>query len=291
MAFNIQTLKTRALTSAVFVIVMMVGLLWSNWSFFLLFTIIHFGCWLEYQKLLGLIDKNYTQVTDFHRYGVILAGWCLMLYFTNDSYNFGRLPLHSIGWWLGLIFIFLLPVIELLFSKEVILKNIGYSIIGLIYISLSWALMTALRNPALLLNAAPGSTSGPWLIPVLSILSIWTNDTMAYLVGSWIGKTPFSKISPKKTWEGTIGGALLCVILITVVFQQIFPWKHLLVISSIAAVIGTLGDLLESKLKRMANVKDSGHIMPGHGGFLDRFDSLMVATPFIWLYVRFFITL
>ncbi len=290
MAFNLQTLRTRALTSAVFVIVMMVGLLWSNWSFFLLFTIIHFGCWLEYQKLLGLIDKEYTQITAFHKYGVMLAGWCLMLYFTNDSYNFGRLFLHSIGWWLGLICIFLLPIIELLFSKEVILKNIGYSIAGLIYISLSWALMIDLRNPDILLVAAPANISRPWLIPVLSILCIWTNDTMAYLVGSWIGKTPFSKISPKKTWEGTMGGALLCVILVTAVFQQIFSYKHLLVISSIAAVFGTMGDLLESKLKRMANVKDSGHIMPGHGGFLDRFDSLIVATPFIWLYVRFFIT-
>jgi phosphatidate cytidylyltransferase len=290
MAFNFQTLRTRALTSAVFVIVMMVGLLWSNWSFFILFTIIHFGCWLEYQKLLGMIDKDFTQITAFHKYGVMLAGWCLMLYFTNDSYNFGRLFLHSIGWWLGLICIFLLPVIELLFSKEVILKNIGYSIAGLIYISLSWALMIDLRNPNILMVAAPANISRPWLIPVLSILSIWANDTMAYLVGSWIGKTPFSKISPKKTWEGTISGALLCVILVTAVFQQIFSWKHLLVISSIAAVIGTMGDLLESKLKRMANVKDSGHIMPGHGGFLDRFDSLIVATPFIWLYVRLFIT-
>lgn len=290
MAFNLQTLRTRALTSAVFVIVMMVGLLWINWSFFLLFTIVHFGCWTEYQKLIGLIDKDYTQVTAFHKYGVMLAGWCLMLYFTNDSYNFGRLFLHSIGWWLGLICVFLLPVIELLFSKEVILKNIGYSIAGLIYISLSWALMIDLRNTDIILNAAPANISRPWLIPVLSILSIWANDTMAYLVGSWIGKTSFSKISPKKTWEGTIGGALLCVILITAVFQQIFSWKHLLVISSIAAVVGTMGDLFESKLKRMANVKDSGHIMPGHGGFLDRFDSLIVATPFIWLYVRFFIT-
>lgn len=290
MAFNLQTLRTRALTSAVFVIVMMVGLLWSNWSFFLLFTIIHFGCWLEYQKLLELIDKDYPQITAFHKYGVMLAGWCLMLYFTNDSYNFGRLFLHSMGWWLGLICIFLLPIIELLFSKEVILKNIAYSFAGLIYISLSLALMIDLRNPDILLDAAAANISRPWLIPVLSILSIWTNDTMAYLVGSWIGKTPFSKISPKKTWEGTMGGALLCVILVTAVFQKIFPWKHLLVISSIAAVIGTMGDLLESKLKRMANVKDSGHIMPGHGGFLDRFDSLIVAIPFIWLYVRFFIT-
>src|SRR5436190_23131830 len=113
MAFNPQTFKTRTLTAAVFVVVMLAGLLWNQWSFFILFTIIHFGCWVEYQKLLGLIDKDYLQVTNFHRYGVMLAGWCLMLYFTNDSYNLGRLSLHSIGWWLGLIFVFLLPIIEL----------------------------------------------------------------------------------------------------------------------------------------------------------------------------------
>ena len=287
MAFNLQTLKTRALTSAVFVIVMMLGLLLNNWSFFLLFSIIHFGCWLEYQKLVGLIDNDYTQVTAFHKYGVMLAGWCIMLYFTNDSYNLGSLSLHAIGWWLGLIFVFLLPIIELLFSKEVILKNIGYSMLGLIYISLSWGLMMDLRNTGMLNSGGSTGTAGkPWLIPVLIILCLWTNDTMAYLVGSWIGKTPFSKISPKKTWEGTIGGALLCITLITLVFQRLFSWKDLLAISSIAAVIGTMGDLLESKLKRMANVKDSGHLMPGHGGFLDRFDSLILATPFIWLYIR-----
>jgi phosphatidate cytidylyltransferase len=268
----------------------MVGLLWSNWSFFILFTIIHFGCWTEYQKLLRLIDKDYTLVTTFHKYGVMLAGWCLMIYFTNDSYNLGSLSLHSLGWWLGLIFIFLLPIIELLFSKEVILKNIGYSFLGLTYISLSWSLMIDLRNSDFLTSAVSDSKalSWPWILPLVIVLSIWANDTMAYLVGSWIGKTPFSKISPKKTWEGTIGGALLCIMLVTLVFHQILYWKHLLVISSVTAVIGTMGDLLESKLKRMANVKDSGHIMPGHGGFLDRFDSLIVATPFIWVYVRFF---
>ncbi len=292
MAFNVQTLKTRALTSAVFVIVMMLGLLVNNWTFLLLFSIIHFGCWIEYQKMLDLINNEYTQVTDFHKYGVMLAGWCMMLYFTDDSYNLGSLSLHSIGWWLGMIFIFVLPIIELLFTKEVSLKNIGYSVLGLLYISLSWGLMMDLRNPDVMVNAGVlAGAAKPWLLPVIIILSIWANDTMAYLVGSWIGKTPFSKISPKKTWEGTIGGAVLCVTLVTLVFESIFPWKHLLVISSLAAVMGTLGDLLESKLKRLANVKDSGQIMPGHGGFLDRFDSLLIATPFIWLYMRWLIVL
>ena len=132
------------------------------------------------------------------------------------------------------------------------------------------------------------------LLPIAIILSIWINDTMAYLVGSFIGKTPFSKISPKKTWEGTIGGAILCVIMIGIIshFVNAFhylPLKHWLTIAAICAVFGTLGDLLESKIKRMANIKDSGSFMPGHGGFLDRFDSLLVATPFVWIYVQLFV--
>jgi len=114
---------------------------------------------------------------------------------------------------------------------------------------------------------------------------------MAYIVGSLIGKTPFSKISPKKTWEGTVGGILITIIIAAIVSKIIayhfeISW---ILIAAISAIFGTFGDLLESKLKRMADVKDSGTFMPGHGGFLDRFDSLLVATPFVWLYVVLFL--
>jgi len=117
---------------------------------------------------------------------------------------------------------------------------------------------------------------------------------MAYIVGSLIGKTPFSSISPKKTWEGTSGGALLCVVVIGLLgyllqVAKILAPVHWVMIAAICAVLGTAGDLLESKLKRMAGVKDSGSFMPGHGGFLDRFDSLLVATPFVWLYLKLFV--
>jgi phosphatidate cytidylyltransferase len=119
---------------------------------------------------------------------------------------------------------------------------------------------------------------------------------MAYIVGSLIGKTPFSKISPKKTWEGTIGGAILAVVVIGFLFPLLadkffYPFaqaKIWFVIAALCAIMGTIGDLFESKLKRMANVKDSGSIMPGHGGFLDRFDSLLFAAPAVWIYVKFF---
>lgn len=290
MALQLQTLKTRSLTAAVFVVIMLLGLLWNHWSFFILFSVIHFGCWIEYQPLVGLIDNSYSRITPFHKYGVMIAGWCFMLYSTSDAYHVGKLSLHAIGWWLGLIFLFVLPLTELLFTRELNLKNIGYSLTGLVYISLSWGLMTDLRNPGNL--SAPAGTFGradtAWLIPVLIIVCMWINDTMAYMVGSLIGRTPLSRISPKKTWEGTLGGALLCVAVVTYFFQPLLSWKHLLAISALAAVVGTAGDLLESKLKRMANVKDSGNIMPGHGGFLDRFDSLILATPAIWLYVHLF---
>jgi phosphatidate cytidylyltransferase len=114
---------------------------------------------------------------------------------------------------------------------------------------------------------------------------------MAYIVGSLIGRRPLSKISPKKTWEGTIGGGLLAVAIITGVgwWKEYFNVYDWIFIASIAVLFGTMGDLLESKLKRMAGVKDSGQIMPGHGGFLDRFDSLLLATPFVWLYVYLFV--
>jgi len=293
MAFNWQSFKTRTLTAAIFVVVMLAGLLINHWTFFILFSIIHFGCWMEYQKLVGLIDKNYAEITPFHKYGVMIAGWCIMLYFTNDAYNIFGLRLHELGWWLGIIFIFLLPILELLFEDHIHLKNIAFSSLGLIYISLSWGLMMDLFGEkdihlydTIIVVAAKN------FIPLVIIASIWINDTMAYIVGSFIGKNPLSKISPKKTWEGTAGGIILSVGVIFVLAKYVLKYEylsyHMAIIAAIASITGTFGDLLESKLKRLAGVKDSGHIMPGHGGFLDRFDSLLVAIPFVWLYVYFF---
>ena len=269
--------------------VMLTGLLWNEWSFFILFSVVHFGCWAEYQQLVGKIDPNYTQITPFHKYGVRMAGWCIMLYLAGSELQIFGIHLAAIGWSLGIIFVFVLPIIELLFARHLEAKNIGYSALGLVYISLSWGLLMDLGTVVL----EAGAKNMYRIIPIALIASIWINDTMAYIVGSLIGKTPFSKISPKKTWEGTAGGALLCVVVVSLAGHYInpfneWPLQHWIAISAIAAVTGTAGDLLESKLKRMADVKDSGHFMPGHGGFLDRFDSLLLATPFVWLYIELF---
>ena len=225
MAFDTKTFKTRTLTAIIFAIAMLIGLLWNQWSFIILFTIIHFGCWFEFIKLLKKIDPvNYK------------------------------------------------------------LK----SLLGLLYITLPIVLMIIIRT-----NNFNGSNDNFLkIIPCGIVFSIWINDTMAYIVGSFIGKTPLSSISPKKTREGTIGGIILCVIVITLIgyltkYYSVVDW---IFISLFCAVFGTLGDLLESKLKRMANVKDSGTLMPGHGGFLDRFDSMLVAIPFVFVYYSLFIS-
>ncbi len=291
MALNIQTLKTRALTAIIFVIVMLCGLLINYWSFFILFSIIHFGCWFEYQKLMGFIDKDYSNISAFHKYAIMLCGYGFMLWNVGEQMQPFGLQISEIGKWIVIVIAVILPIKEIVLSKKDNVKVMGFSVLGLAYISLSWGLMISLFNlcsvPS---NSSSNSFNVLYSIPIILIASIWINDTMAYIVGSLIGKNPLTKISPKKTWEGTIGGAILAVVTVSSFFYFfVNNDKQILCIvagiSIIAAIIGTFGDLLESKLKRMANVKDSGNFMPGHGGFLDRFDSLLLATPFVWLFL------
>jgi phosphatidate cytidylyltransferase len=209
-----------------------------------------------------------------------------MLFFSNDTLAAGPVILSQVGFWLGIAFIILLPLIMMLESKQVFLKNIFYSIFGILYISLPLALMVDLRT-----RWDENLYQYFMTIPLLVIFSLWINDTMAYIVGSLIGKTPLSKVSPKKTWEGTSGGVILTVMVISLLayFTQRLPVVDAAIMAALAAVTGTIGDLFESKLKRMAGVKDSGAIMPGHGGFLDRFDSILFAAVAVWFYADFFV--
>ena len=285
MAFHWQTFKTRSLTAIVFVVVMLFGLLWNRWSFFILFSIVHFGAWIEYQNLISRINKEYATISLLHCYGILFGGWCLLLFFTNQELQLFGAHLTTIGWWLGLALLIILPLIILLQSFKSFFITIGYSLVGILYISLPLALMIDLRN-----HWGDGNIDLNLIIPLLIIFSLWVNDTMAYIVGSFIGKTPLSKISPKKTWEGTLGGVILAVVIMSLLayFTQKLSVKHTAIIAALAGISGTYGDLFESKLKRLAGVKDSGHIMPGHGGFLDRFDSLLFAATVVWVYAVIF---
>ena len=124
------------------------------------------------------------------------------------------------------------------------------------------------------------------------IILIWVNDSFAFFVGKNLGKRKlFESVSPKKTVEGFFGGVLFSLIAAFILsyFCDFLSLTNLIVISLIAAILGTAGDLVESKFKRQANTKDSGTIMPGHGGILDRLDSLLFVAPFVYLYIHYLI--
>jgi phosphatidate cytidylyltransferase len=290
-----KTFFTRTASALVFVAVMLGGILWSPFTFFLLFFLVNFFALQEYFKLIRLIDADYREVSLWHRYGVLVASCAIVMAFTGESFGTSGLSMGFLGWWLAVIFLLVLPMGEILLGKDFSLKNIGYSALGLLYITVSLGLLIDLRlsaNDIIFTGNTAGGWPG-WLIPLLLICFIWINDTMAYIIGSLIGRTPFfPSISPKKTTEGSVGGMILAIA-VAGIFGYYWggEWlelRHWLALAGIAAVFGTAGDLLESKLKRMAGVKDSGNIMPGHGGFLDRFDSLLLATPFAWIYVHSF---
>ena len=306
MAFNLKTFKTRAVTAIIFAAIMLAGLLWNQWSFLILISIIHFGCWREYFKLLEKIHKtSYHWLTWF---GFIVFGFAIILRFCGNQFQIDGyrlqeklpIPVSVVG--VGML------VLGIFATKKIDIRAFGSAALGLLYISMTWGMMAGLYISEVIestpipdiVNNVIYNISKPWFIPLLIVCSIWINDTMAYIVGSLVGKRPLSKISPKKTWEGTIGGIILATITTGLIFSNInagivrsysfeFLTTPLYIIAAIAAIFGTFGDLVESKLKRMAGVKDSGNLMPGHGGFLDRFDSLLLAIPAVWVYVYYFL--
>ena len=259
------------------------GILWNQWSFFALFTIIQLGCLFEYQKLMRIIFPEYALINKLHQWGVLVLGVFTTVALASLPYAFKGVPLTNYATY-GIIGVAVIILLADLVSKKINFKTLLVSAVGIIYISMGLSLIFQLR--ALMSNTFVGDIG--YTIPLVLIVSIWVNDTAAYLVGSLIGRRPLSSISPNKTWEGTIAGILISVLLVTKIMGQYIPLseKSIFLISIVAAIAGTFGDLVESKLKRVAGVKDSGTMMPGHGGFLDRFDSILLATPFVWLLIQ-----
>ena len=283
MALNVAVFKTRTISAIVFGIIMMAGLMLNEWSFFILFTIIQFGCLNEYIKLMGLIYPEYHTLAPTHRWGLLLVGIVMMMVLSPNTLSINGYSIKYIGSQILPVLLVTIVAGELYFKKYN-LQNVAISFFGLIYIPMCLSLMFQLR--AFMVNTF--FINWAFSIPLLLIATIWINDTMAYIVGSFIGKRPLSSISPNKTWEGTIAGIIISVAIVTKVLGAWIPIqeKYIFLISTVAAIAGTFGDLFESKIKRMAGVKDSGSMMPGHGGFLDRFDSILFAVPFVWLVLQ-----
>ena len=290
MALDKKVFATRAKTALIYAVVMLTGLLWNEWSFFILFSIVHFGCWHEFNKLSVLIDPTTRNNTLLDKFHFPIMGWGLMLMAASDQLMVGDFKINEAGNWLVQIGTYFIPL-RFIIDRQLKWRQIAKSMGGIVYLSITLALLVNLRsgwiwshdNRDSVFSLAIGQFSGQ-LICILLVVGIWINDTMAYVVGSFIGKTPLSSWSPKKTWEGTLGGIILSAGLISLVANLV--WKanyEVFIISLVCAIGGTVGDLAESRLKRLAGVKDSGSFMPGHGGFLDRFDSILFAAPLVWI--------
>ena len=160
-------------------------------------------------------------------------------------------------------------------------QNLAFTILGLFYIALPYSLFNFI-----VFNHFNAEYSFGLLLCLFAFN--WTNDTGAYLFGITLGKHRlFERISPKKSWEGAVGGAL-SVVGIAFLFAHLLPYISLInwiILGLIVCVFGVFGDLVESLLKRSLNIKDSGTLLPGHGGFLDRFDAVIFSTPAFFAYV------
>lgn len=166
------------------------------------------------------------------------------------------------------------------------LAGLAATLLGAVYPAACVGLIGSLRLSDSL--TAPGA----FYLTLSVFLLVWATDTFAYFVGRAVGKHPLApRVSPKKTWEGAIGGAigavLVAVVLRLTLLDGVLSWVDTVVVALICGVVGQLGDLAESKLKRSVGAKDSGNILPGHGGLLDRIDALILAAPLVYLYLAY----
>lgn len=296
MPFDPVVFRTRALTAVVFAAVMLTGLLWNGWSFFLLFTVVHFGCWQEYGRMTCLIHPEAKEAIDSHLMTFGMMGWCGMILASAELLaNGGEAEtLRRIGGTSLAVLTSAVTYRHFFGGRRLSVVSLRVLLIGIAYLSIPWAMLLHIRSGGPWMPVGDGThfyrdiaaTMGRTL-PLVIIASIWLNDTLAYLTGSFLGRTPLSRFSPKKTWEGTVGGVMLSVAIVTLVGHYGIGGDaaQYVMVSFLSSVAGTMGDLLESWLKRRAGVKDSGSFMPGHGGFLDRFDSLLLAVPAVWVYI------
>ncbi len=263
-----RNLITRSISGLVYAIIFISAILFSAETYLGLLAIFTAICIFEFSKIIQF--KSYIPY-------VILAFivYCLITEKALSTYPF----LLGISLFFLIIFLYQLITNRTISTEKVsqkILLNFTYLILPFFFL--------------MSLPFIKGKYHSNIIIAI--ILIIWTNDSFAYLVGKNFGKHKlFEKVSPKKTIEGFIGGLVFAIIagLIISKYVTIFSTTNWIFIAIIVSFFGTLGDLVESKFKRQASIKDSGNIMPGHGGLLDRLDSLFFLAPFVYLYIHYII--
>lgn len=247
--------------------------IFSPYSFWILYTTIAVLTIYEFYKLLGL-NGNFPLTI----YGTVCGAVILTLTFFIET---EKIDFDNYYW--------IVPMLTLTFFIKLYKKNdvkpfenLGYTFLGIIYVILPFALLIE--------SVMDKGGFNPYLAFGILII-LWVNDSGAYFSGRFLGKRKlFERVSPKKTWEGFFGGAIFALIA-AFLFSKItetLTLNHWIAIALIIVITGTLGDLVESLFKRSIAIKDSGSIIPGHGGFLDRFDGLLLSMPFIVTFLKLY---
>ncbi|MCY1533684.1 Cytidylyltransferase family protein [compost metagenome] len=241
-------------------------------AFYLLLSIIAL---LEFYKLVKM-----GGIRPHRNIGVSVA---TLLFLFTAAYHFLQFELKYLL--LGVPLVFSVFISELYKKNKIPFANISYTYVGFIYITIPFCFFYSL-------GFLENGLNYNYQFPLAFLLMLWANDTGAYLFGMRFGKRRlFERHSPKKSWEGFFGG-LFTSVLISFILSGYFTQVHAGVCAGMAMLIGcfgTLGDLVESMLKRSLDAKDSGSFLPGHGGFLDRFDGLLIAAPVVYVYLYLFL--
>ncbi|MFY7910190.1 MAG: phosphatidate cytidylyltransferase [Emticicia sp.] len=271
---NLSNLTQRAIAAVIGVAIILFGVLYNEWTFWVLFLAISILTQREFYKLLKLDENNPLSV-----YGVFCGIVLNTLTFFIEK---EMLPFK--------FYYLIVPLLTTTFFIKLYRKkdtkpfaNLGYTFLGIIYVAVPFALI----NEMVLTD---NKGYAPQLI-LGCLFILWANDTGAYFAGRFLGKRKlFERVSPKKTWEGFFGGAITSLIvafILTKYFDSLLSWQWYGV-AIIIFITGTLGDLVESLFKRSISIKDSGNMIPGHGGFMDRFDGLLLSMPFIVTFLKIF---
>jgi phosphatidate cytidylyltransferase len=267
---------TRSITGILFVAVIVGCILYNPLSFGCLFVLISALSLREFGQLVNKQESVEINVTVSALGGAYL--FMAFMAYCIDAYD-SRVFIPY------LLLMMYLTISELYLRKESPLQNWAFTMMGQMYVALPFALLNVLAFHADTVTMEIGYNP---ILPLSVFIFLWLNDTGAYCVGSLLGKHRlFERISPKKSWEGFAGGLVVCL-LASMLMSHLFPFLPMWAWAGLAltvVVFGTWGDLTESLLKRQLQIKDSGTILPGHGGMLDRFDSSLMAIPAAVVYL------
>ena len=271
-------LLRRGATAFIFVIVMLGGIYGGRHAFVLLFALITGLCLWEFFNIVLMKNQRRDLIRQWLGLTLGMVPYLLASIVQLDLIS-NKEAFIAIAALLFFPVVFSAFIYELYSRSEQPFVNVAFIVLGMGYIGVPFVLLEFIAFEDGYFHANT----------VFGLLAMtWVNDTGAYLVGSRFGKTPlFPRISPKKTWEGAVGGTLSTLLVAIFVHQflgglRLVDW---IVLAGIVVVFGSLGDLVESMLKRSAHIKDSGSILPGHGGLLDRFDAFIFLLPFATAYI------